>query len=128
MESKDTFIKTFPFVWIYTIIIAVMFWLLIGKDWGVSFVLGSATSLMTMSMLYKSSYKVISSDKQTAQKIAIKNYAIRYFFYIVVLVVSGYFEQFEIFATAIGLFSFKIVFYIVLLFESRGVKNDWFLC
>ncbi len=124
MESKDAFIKTFPFVWIYTITIAIILWLIVGEDWGISFVLGSATSLMTMSMLYKNSKRVVESDKATAQKLAVKNYALRYFFYIVVLVVSGYFDQLEIFATAIGLFSFKIVFYMVLLFESRGVKSD----
>jgi hypothetical protein len=123
MESKDTFIKTFPFVWIYTGIIAVIFYYFIGADWGVSFVLGSATSLMTMSMLYKNSKRVVESDKTTAQKLAVKNYALRYFFYVVVLVVSGYFDQLEIFATAFGLFSFKIVFYMVFLFESRGVKK-----
>ena len=123
MESKDTFIKTFPFVWIYTGIIAVLFYFLIDQTWAVSFVLGSVTSLMAMSMLYKSSKRVIESDKVTAQKLAIRNYFFRYFFYALILVVTGYFDSFEIIATAIGLFSFKIVFYIVLLFESRGVKK-----
>jgi len=124
MESKDAFIKTFPFVWIYTGVIATIFWIFISKEWGLSFVLGSTTSLMTMSMLYKNSKRIVESDKINAQKIAIKNYALRYFFYAVVLIVSGYFDSFEIYATAMGLFSFKIVFYIVLLFERRGVKND----
>ena len=123
MESKDTFIKTFPFVWIYTGIIAVLFYFLIDQTWAVSFVLGSVTSLMAMSMLYKSSKRVIESDKVTGQKLAIRNYFFRYFFYALILVVTGYFDSFEIIATAIGLFSFKIVFYIVLLFESRGVKK-----
>ena len=123
MESKDTFIKTFPFVWIYTGIIAVIFYIFINETWALSFVLGSVTSLMTMSMLYKSSKRVVESDKATAQKIAVRNYAFRYFFYALILLVSGYFNSFEILATAIGLFSFKIVFYILLFFESRGEKN-----
>lgn len=123
MESKDTFIKTFPFVWIYTGIIAVIFLIFIDKIWAVSFVLGSVTSLMTMSMLYKSSRRVVESDKITAQKLAVRNYAFRYFFYVIILVVSGYFDSLELLATALGLFSFKIVFYIVLLIESRGGKK-----
>jgi len=110
MESKDTFIKTFPFVWIYTGIIAVIFFIFIDQKWAISFVLGSVTSLMAMSMLYKSSKRVVESDKITAQKLAIRNYAFRYFFYVLILVVTGYFDSFEILATAIGLFSFKIVF------------------
>ncbi len=124
MESKDTFVKTFPFVWIYTGILATIFWIFISKEWSFSLILGSATSLMTMSMLYKNSKRVVESDKVNAQKIAVKNYAFRYFFYAIVLVVAGYFDSFDIYATAIGLFSFKIVFYIVLIFESRGIKND----
>ena len=123
MESKDTFIKTFPFVWIYTGIIAIIFLIFINQIWAVSFVLGSVTSLMTMSMLYKSSRRVVESDKITAQKLAVRNYAFRYFFYVLILVVSGYFDSLELLATAIGLFSFKIVFYIVLLIESRGGKK-----
>ncbi len=123
MESKDTFIKTFPFVWIYTGIIAITFLIFINQIWAVSFVLGSVTSLMTMSMLYKSSRRVVESDKITAQKLAVRNYAFRYFFYVLILVVSGYFDSLELLATAIGLFSFKIVFYIVLLIESRGGKK-----
>ncbi len=124
MESKDTFIKTFPFVWVYTGILATVFWVFISKEWGISLILGSTTSLMTMSMLYKSSKRVIESNKETAQKLAVRNYAFRYFFYAVVLIVSAYFDSFSIYATALGLFSFKIVFYIVLIFEKRGVKND----
>jgi len=101
MESKDTFIKTFPFVWIYTGIIAVAFYFLINQTWAISFVLGSVTSLMAMSMLYKSSKKVLESDKITAQKLAIRNYAFRYFFYALILVVT---------------------------LKVEVLKNDWFLC
>jgi len=123
MENKDVFIKTFPFVWIYTIVITVILFF-IDKTWGTSFLLGSVTSLMAMSMLYKSSAKILESDKVGAQKLAVRNYAFRFAFYAAILVVSGIFnENLEILATAAGLFSFKIVFYIVLFIEGRGATK-----
>lgn len=124
MENKDAFIKTFPFVWIYTIVISLIL-LIFDKTWSISFALGSVTSLMTMSMLYKSSARLLVSDKTSAQKLAVRNYAFRFVFYAVILVVSGIFDEtLEILATAVGLFSFKIVFYVVLFVESRGAVND----
>lgn len=61
MEKKDTFIKAFPFVWIFTFIVGITLWQLASHAWGVSYVLGSVTGLMTMSMLYKNSKIIIQS-------------------------------------------------------------------
>jgi len=123
MENKDVFIKTFPFVWIYTIVITVILFF-INTIWGTSFLLGSVTSLMAMSMLYKSSSRILQSDKVSAQRLAVRNYAFRFLFYAAILVVSGVFnDTLEILATAAGLFSFKIVFYVVLFIEGRGVTK-----
>lgn len=120
MEKKNSFIKTFPLVWIYTIIIAVLFFFLLGKNYSISFVLGSATSLMAMSMLYKNSIKVLESDKQRATKLATLNYTFRFVFYALVLVISGLLPQLEILATAFGLLSFKIVLYLTIFMDKRG--------
>jgi len=120
MKKKDSFIKTFPLVWIYTVIVAVIFFFVLGKNYSVSFVLGSATSLMAMSLLYKNSIKVLESDQKRASKLAILNYAFRFGFYALVLVVSGLLPQLEILGTAFGLLSFKIVLYITILMDKRG--------
>ncbi|MBN2605634.1 MAG: ATP synthase subunit I [Bacilli bacterium] len=120
MEKKDSFIKTFPLVWIYTIIVAVVFFFVLGKNYSVSFVLGSATSLMAMSMLYKNSIKVLESDKKRATKLATLNYTFRFGFYALVLVISGILPQLEILGTAFGLLSFKIVLYITIFMDKRG--------
>jgi hypothetical protein len=124
MEKKDTFIKAFPFVWIVTFIVGISLWLLASQAWGVSYVLGSVTGLMTMSMLYKNSKIIVQSNsKEVAQKLAVRNYAFRMFFYALILVVAGVLDSLEVIGTMIGLFTFKIVFYI-LLFTEKEVKLD----
>ena len=124
MEKKDTFIKAFPFVWIVTFIVGITLWLLVSQAWGVSYVLGSVTGLMTMSMLYKNSKIIVqTNNKEVAQKLAVKNYAFRMFFYALILVIAGVLDSLELIGTMIGLFTFKIVFY-VLLFTEKEVKLD----
>lgn len=118
--KSDSFIKTFPLVWIYTIVIALIILFVLGKSYSVSFVLGSATSLMAMSMLFKNSKRILESDKKRATKLATLNYGFRFAFYALILVVSGLLPQLEILGTAFGLLSFKIVLYATLFFDKRG--------
>ncbi len=122
MEKNDAFLKTFPFVWVVTIIGGILLWVFVDQTWGVGYILGSATSLMMMSLLFKSSKNIILSDKLTAQKLAVRNYAFRYFFYAVILVAAGLLENIELIATVIGIFIFKIVFYIIL-FITKEVES-----
>ncbi len=122
MENKDAFVKVFPFVWIYTAIVGTILWIFVNQEWGISFILGSVTSLMAMSMLYKNSKRILESDVANAQRMAYRNYAFRLAFYALILVISALLDNFEILATAIGLLSFKIVLYISFLFEKRGDK------
>ena len=121
MESKDTFFKAFPVVWVVTFIVGVLLWVLVSQAWGISFILGSITGLMTMSMLYKNSKIIVqTNNKEVAQKLAVKNYAFRMFFYALILVIAGVLDSLELIGTMIGLFTFKIVFYILIFFEKRG--------
>ena len=121
MESKDTFFKAFPVVWVVTFVVGVLLWILVGQAWGISFILGSITGLMTMSMLYKNSKIIVqTTNKEVAQKLAVKNYAFRMFFYALILVIAGVLDSLELIGTMIGLFTFKIVFYILIFFEKRG--------
>ncbi len=121
MESKDTFFKAFPVVWVVTFVVGVLLWVLVSQAWGISFILGSITGLMTMSMLYKNSKIIVqTNNKEVAQKLAVKNYAFRMFFYALILVIAGVLDSLELIGTMIGLFTFKIVFYILIFFEKRG--------
>lgn len=120
MENKDVFIKTFPLVWILTIVVAIILYIFAGKIWALSFVLGSVTSLMMMSMLYKSSKTILQNSKLDAEKIARRGYAFRFFFYALILVVSGLLENLEVVATAAGLFTFKIMLYLSIFLEKKG--------
>ena len=120
MENKDVFVKTFPLVWIYTIVVGLIVFFTAGKVWSLSFVLGSVTSLMMMSMLYKSSKRILQSEKKDAVKLAGRNYAFRFFFYALILVISALLDNLEILGTAAGLFSFKLMLYLNIFLEKRG--------
>jgi len=57
MKSNDSFLKAFPITWILTIIVGVTLGFAIDASTGISFALGSVTTLMMMSMLYKAQEK-----------------------------------------------------------------------
>jgi hypothetical protein len=121
MKSKDTFFKTFPAVWIVTLVVGITLWVVLSKAWGIAYILGSVTSLMAMSMLYKNSKVIIeTTNVERAQRIAVKNYAFRMFFYAIILITSGLLDSLELFGTIFGLLTFKAVFYILIFFEKRG--------
>lgn len=119
-KNNDAFISTFPLVWIYTFIIGGAIFFIFDKTYALSFLLGSVTSLMTMSMLYKSSKRVLQSDVSGATKLAARNYAFRYMIYAIILIASALLEDLEILGVAFGLLSFKIVLYFNLLVLKRG--------
>ncbi|MEC9485096.1 MAG: ATP synthase subunit I [Candidatus Izemoplasma sp.] len=123
MDKRDPFLVTFPVMWGLTFIISIVLWLVNQPIWALSYALGSITMLFTMSMLYKSSKKVLAQDKQGAQRMAIKNYAFRYLFYAIILITAAVHPNLNIIVTAIGLFSFKIVFYILYFITDRGEQN-----
>ncbi len=119
-KNSDAFISTFPLVWVYTIVLIVAIYFILNYNYASSFLLGSVTSLMAMSMLYKNSKKVLQSDVSGAQKMASRSYAFRYLMYAIILIASAVIEDLEVLATAFGLLSFKIVLYFNLLVLKRG--------
>ncbi|MGS0973240.1 MAG: ATP synthase subunit I [Candidatus Izemoplasmataceae bacterium] len=123
MENRNSFIKAFPFTWIVTIIVTTLLWVLSSRTFGLSYLLGSATSLMAMSLLYKGSYKVLEQSESNAKKMAIRNYLFRFLLYAIVLIASALLEELNLYLTAGGLFTFKIVLQIILFIEKRGNEN-----
>lgn len=124
MENKTAFIKTFPITIIVTVVAMLVLWLGFGlKEWGLSIMLGSATSLWAMSMLNKSASKVLQSDEKEAKKKTVINYLIRFVVYAIVLVVGQLSANLTIIGVAIGLLSFKAILYINLFVERKGDIN-----
>ena len=123
-NNDDAFITTFPLVWIYVFFVGGAIYFIFDKTYAISFLLGSVTSLMTMSMLYKSSKRVLQSDVSGASKLAIRNYTFRYMIYAIILIASALLDDLEILGVAFGLLSFKIVLYFNLLVLKRG-ENKW---
>lgn len=124
MENKQTFYMAFPYTVISTIVISVVLWLTLGRVYGISFALGSTTMLFTMSLLNRTSRKIVEqTNKTTAQRMAIMNYVLRYGFYAIVLLLAGISDNFDLITTGAGLFLFKIVFYIIHFIVKRGDKE-----
>lgn len=125
MIKNDAFYKTFPFTLITVIVVTVVLWIVLGRLYGISFALGGMTSMFAMSMLHRSGKRLVTMDEQSAKRAAIGNYFIRYFFYALVLLLAGFSDNLDILTTGIGLFTFKIVFYIIIALEKRrGEEND----
>lgn len=124
MENKTAFIKSFPITGIIAVVAMLVLWIGFGlKAWGLSILLGSATSLWAMSMLSKSTTKALKEEEKDAKRTTIVNYLIRYIVYAIVLVVAQLSDNFEIIGVAIGLLSFKAILYINLFIERKGEKN-----
>ena len=75
--------------------------------------------MMTMSMLYKSSNRLLDLPKAHATRVAAKNYAVRYMIYAVVLVAAGLSDNLHVLLVGIGLFTFKVVLMTILFLEKR---------
>lgn len=122
MDNNSAFIKAFPYTWILTAVVTIVLWILAGKSWGASFLLGSVTSLMMMSVLYKSTMKVLQEGSEKPQRAIVVNYVFRYLFYAIILIASALLSGLEVIGVAIGLFTFKIALYVALFLEKRGEK------
>jgi hypothetical protein len=124
MNQNNAFIKAFPITWVVTGIVAVALWFFVSDLWSYSFILGSATSLMLMSMMHKSTKKVLEERNPNASKIVVRNYVFRYLFYGLILAAAALSARFEVLATALGLLTFKISLYISIYLEKRGERHD----
>ena len=124
MTNYNSFTKTFPLTVIFTAIVTVTLIIFKQSEVGISFLLGSVTSLWAMSMLYKSSAKIVKQDEKEAKKKAIINYALRFAVYAIVLVVAYIRPNFNFYAVAAGLFSFKLMLYLSIFLDRKGEVNE----
>lgn len=120
MEQNSAFLKAFPVTWALTAVVTIPLWIFASQSWGASFLLGSVTSLMMMSVLYKSSMKVLQENVQQPEKKMVFNYIFRYTFYAIILIAGALLDGFEVIGVAIGLFTFRIALLAMILLEKRG--------
>ena len=125
MKNEVAFYRSFPITLLITILAGAVLFIWFDRTWALGFFLGSFTTLFMMSRLNKTSYQIVKSEsKPEAQKIATRAYAFRFLFYAIILVVALLHPSFNLIATMVGLFIFKIVLYTLSLLEGRGEKNN----
>jgi polyferredoxin len=120
MKNYNQFTQTFPITVLFTTVVTLVLVFIGQKVWGISFLLGSVTSLWAMSLLYKSSAKILKQDEKDARKTAFINYLIRFAMYALILVVAYLLDNFEFYAVAAGLFSFKLMLYAQVFVQRKG--------
>jgi len=118
MDKNNAFIKAFPLTWVVTTLVAVPTWIFAGKLWGASIVLGSVTTLMMMSMMYKTTLKIVD-EKSNVQRRVVMGYIFRYLFYAMILVAAAFIDGLSVIGVAIGFMIFRICLYIALFWERR---------
>ena len=124
-NQNDAFLLAFPITFGITLI-AIIILVVVGVDIKIplSIGLGSLTTLMMMSALQRSANKVILMEDQTkAQRQTIKNYAFRYFFYALILVIAAIHPNIRVEFVVVGLIIFKLVLYILLLIFRKDVEQ-----
>lgn len=122
-ENSTAFTKAFIINWILTLVLLGVLWIIIDKYFALSFLLGSATSMMMMSSMYKQNKRIMQEGNTNVERKYIRGYLFRYFFYAFILVAAGLIDNFDIIAVAIGILLFRLSLYISLFLEKRGVSK-----
>jgi uncharacterized membrane protein len=127
MKNKNIIEKTFLFAWPYAIVFSLILYLITQNfDFVISFILGFATSLMVNSMNYrimKATYQT-SPDKIKARQIIL--FVVKYGFMGLILFITYQSNEFNVYYTFVGLFTFVIISIpTAIIFSKRGdVDNE----
>lgn len=122
-KKNNAFTRSFIVNWVLTIILIGVLWLLVDKNFALSFFLGSATSMMMMSSMLKQNTRLLQENATNVERRYFRGYVFRYFFYAFVLVAAALLDNFDVVGVAIGLLLFRVSIYISLFLEKRGVKE-----
>jgi len=116
--------KTFLFVWPFLIVFSLVTYL-ISKNFNmvVSFLLGAFTSLLLNSLHYRILKQALSSNKRMATTSTVLLYVGKMLFFGVVLYFAITNEDWNVWLAFVGLLSYRIVFYPIVLIETNRQKK-----
>lgn len=122
MKKPNLIELTFLFTWPAAIIVSLVIYL-ISRDWGmvVSYILGVFTVLMAQSMNYRIMKNTFKNNPGRIRKNTILIYIVKYIFYGIILYVAFNEPNWNIFATAGGIITYRIVMFpTTLIFAKKG--------
>lgn len=122
-QDNKVFTRGFLLNWVLTIVLIGVIWVLVGKYFALSILLGSMTSMMMMSMMMKQNSRILEEGGSNASRRYFRGYVFRYIFYAFILVLAVYIENFDVLGVAIGLLLFRVSLYISIFIEKRGVQQ-----
>ncbi|MDD3123619.1 MAG: ATP synthase subunit I [Acholeplasmataceae bacterium] len=126
MEKKMNVIeKTFLFAWPYTIIVGLLIYLIWGNtDYLLSFVLGSASSLLMNSLNYRIMKAAFKFNPASIKSKTILMYVVKFVFFGIILYISNTNPDWNIYFTFIGLLTFRIILLPLSIFYAKKKEGD----
>ncbi len=123
--TERMYVKTFLYVWVYVMALALVFFLVFDWTSTLSFFLGSAVTVMLMSHNYKTSMRTAANNPEAIKKTATFNAVFRYLFYALILLIAYLSDGLDLIFTFIGFTSFKVTLLLTfLLSKKEGGEND----
>jgi F0F1-type ATP synthase assembly protein I len=127
MKKKDLIEKIFLFSWPYAILFSLILYLVTQNiDWVLSFILGTASSLLMNSLNYRLMKNIYKNNPKKIKSRHIIMYFVKFLFFALILFIAYQNpEEWNIYFTFIGLLTFRIIsFPVTLIFANKENKED----
>lgn len=117
--NEKIYERTFIIMWPFILVVGLVLYFVGGTDITYSFVLGAVSSLMAMSYHYKSITRGMKESPNRIRAISTRNYIIRYLFYILIMAIAYFRNDFDLIFVFVGLISFKFVMFFNILISKK---------
>ncbi|MDT8336784.1 MAG: ATP synthase subunit I [Candidatus Izemoplasmatales bacterium] len=127
MKKKDLIEKIFLFSWPYAILFSLILYLVTQNiDWVLSFILGTASSLLMNSLNYRLMKNIYKNRPEKIKSRHIIMYFVKFLFFALILFIAYQNpEEWNIYFTFIGLLTFRIIsFPVTLIFANKENQED----
>ncbi len=85
--TEKSLLKTFVYVWPFILVVTITLGTIFGRTIAINYFLGGAVSVMLMSHNYRTTMKTAYTNPQTLRRRTMQNYAFRYAFYALILLI-----------------------------------------
>lgn len=127
MKKKDLIEKIFLFSWPYAILFSLVLYLVTQNiDWVLSFVLGTASSLLMNSLNYRLMKNIYKNNPKKIKSRHIIMYFVKFIFFALILFIAYQNpEEWNVYFTFVGLLTFRLIsFPVTLIFANKENKED----
>ena len=126
MKKTNIIEKTFLFSWPYAILFSVILYIITQSfDYVLSFLLVIFSILLMQSLNYKIMKNLFKNNTSKIKSTTIIIYLVKFVFFGIILYVAKMDSEWNIYFVFVGLFTFRIVSFVVkLIFAKKGGDDD----